>query len=164
MRCNTALLAPHHKKQLHLLQDTRCVRGFMERALHFCALPLSLSTRVKHGTHQDGAPLSYHVTTTTTTQAAGRCTSAKLPPTHSATPPNNNAQPNDSVMRSAIKGITWRVFSTTMTIAIALVVFADSQLQVADVFKFGAAEVLVKFSLYFLHERLWASLCVGRSP
>lgn len=60
----------------------------------------------------------------------------------------------DSVARSAIKGITWRVFSTSLTMLVALAIFGKDQ--AADVLKFGAAEVVIKFFLYFAHERLWA--------
>lgn len=37
---------------------------------------------------------------------------------------------------------------------VALAIFGKDQ--AADVLKFGAAEVVVKFFLYFAHERLWA--------
>lgn len=70
-------------------------------------------------------------------------------------PPSDTAHSApDSLARSALKGVTWRVFSTGLTMTVALAIFGKEQ--AADVLKFGLAEVVIKFFLYFLHERLWA--------
>lgn len=63
----------------------------------------------------------------------------------------------DSLARSAVKGLVWRLFSTTATMGIALLVLHDV-LQVEDALKLGALEFTVKFMLYFMHERLWATV------
>lgn len=75
---------------------------------------------------------------------------------HDVATPRTDANTADSPVRSAIKGITWRVFSTTLTVLVALAIFGKEQS--AAVFQFGAAEIVIKFILYFLHERLWALL------
>lgn len=60
-------------------------------------------------------------------------------------------------MRSAVKGLVWRIFSTTATVRVALLIMQDS-LQVFDAVKFGGIEFATKYVLYFLHERLWAAI------
>lgn len=65
----------------------------------------------------------------------------------------------DSIIRSAVKGLVWRVFSTTATVSVALVLLQDS-LQVSDALKFGGIEFATKYVLYFLHERLWAAIAL----
>lgn len=60
-------------------------------------------------------------------------------------------------MRSAVKGLVWRVFSTSATVSVALLIMQDS-LQVSDALKFGGIEFATKYVLYFLHERLWAAI------
>jgi uncharacterized membrane protein len=75
-----------------------------------------------------------------------------------AAPRPQRQQPGgDSLLRSAIKGLVWRVFSTSATVAVALVLLHDS-LRVSDALKFGGVEFALKFVLYFLHERLWVAL------
>jgi uncharacterized membrane protein len=70
---------------------------------------------------------------------------------------SQGSKPADSVMRSAVKGLVWRVFSTTATVSVALLIMQDS-LQVSDAIKFGGIEFATKYVLYFLHERLWAAI------
>lgn len=65
----------------------------------------------------------------------------------------------DSIVRSAVKGLVWRIFSTTATVTVALVLFQDS-LEVSDAVKFGGIEFATKYVLYFLHERLWAAIAL----
>jgi uncharacterized membrane protein len=70
---------------------------------------------------------------------------------------SKGSKPPDSVMRSAVKGLVWRVFSTSATVSVALLIMQDS-LQVSDALKFGGIEFATKYVLYFLHERLWAAI------
>lgn len=68
-------------------------------------------------------------------------------------------QAGDSIVRSAVKGLVWRIFSTTVTVGVAMVVLHDS-LQVSDAVKFGGIEFVVKYITYFLHERAWAAVAL----
>eukprot|EP00775_Hariotina_reticulata_P002633 gene2633-2934_t len=63
----------------------------------------------------------------------------------------------DSILRSAAKGLVWRLFSTSATVGIALLVLRDV-IQVEDALKIGGLEFMAKFVLYFLHERFWAGV------
>lgn len=74
-------------------------------------------------------------------------------------PPAAAGAAGDSIARSAVKGLVWRVFSTSATVTVALVLFQDS-LQVADALKFGGIEFATKYVMYFLHERLWAAVAL----
>lgn len=73
--------------------------------------------------------------------------------------PSQSAAAGDSLMRSVIKGFVWRIFSTTVTVSVALLVLHDS-LQVSDAVKFGGIEFATKYVMYVLHERLWAAIAV----
>ncbi|KAF6255275.1 hypothetical protein COO60DRAFT_1641689 [Scenedesmus sp. NREL 46B-D3] len=55
----------------------------------------------------------------------------------------------DSLARSAVKGLVWRLFSTTATMGIALLLLHDV-LKVEDALKLGALEFTAKFMLYFI--------------
>ena len=57
----------------------------------------------------------------------------------------------DKHWRSVVKGISWRIFGTLDTIAIAY--FVTGQVQKA--FEIGFTEVFTKMILYYLHERFW---------
>jgi uncharacterized membrane protein len=72
---------------------------------------------------------------------------------------DSSSQGSDSILRSAVKGLVWRIFSTTATVTVALVLFQDS-LEVSDALKFGGIEFAMKYVLYFLHERLWAAIAL----
>ncbi|KAL6744767.1 hypothetical protein V8C86DRAFT_3006025 [Haematococcus lacustris] len=64
---------------------------------------------------------------------------------------------HDSVMRTAVKSLTWRVLSTATTMALALFLFKDSIAADAAV-ELGVVEFVSKYGLYFIHERLWAAI------
>ena len=64
----------------------------------------------------------------------------------------------DAHHRSILKALSWRVFATIVTM---LIVFAFTGKIVLSV-GVGAVEVTVKLVLYYLHERTWAFLSVGR--
>lgn len=57
----------------------------------------------------------------------------------------------ESHTRSILKGITWRVVATTTIIII--VYFKTGSIQGA--LEIGAIEFVIKFALYYLHERAW---------
>ena len=60
--------------------------------------------------------------------------------------------------RSIIKALSWRVFATLATI---LIVFAFTRRMVLSL-GVGAVEVIVKLVLYYLHERIWTIIPVGK--
>lgn len=53
----------------------------------------------------------------------------------------------------------WRIFSTTATVGVAMIILKDS-LEVSDALKFGGIEFATKYVMYFLHERLWAAVAL----
>lgn len=64
----------------------------------------------------------------------------------------------ESSIRSVLKGVSWRVIATLDTFLIVLLYSCyqcDCSLEFA--FKIGLYEFLIKFFIYFLHERLWQS-------
>lgn len=57
----------------------------------------------------------------------------------------------ESHTRSVLKGITWRLVATTTIIFIAY--FTTGNIELA--LEIGGIEFVVKFILYYLHERAW---------
>ena len=70
----------------------------------------------------------------------------------------NNVFMTDSHVRSAVKGITWRVAASLDTILLALLVTGVF----VNALKIGAVEVFTKIALYYLHERVWNIIPFGR--
>ncbi len=64
----------------------------------------------------------------------------------------------DAHHRSILKALSWRVIATLATMSI---VFAFTR-KVALSAGVGAVEVVVKLILYYLHERIWGFLGIGR--
>jgi len=62
-----------------------------------------------------------------------------------------NIKSPNSHTRSLVKAFTWRVFSTVFTTIIAY--FVTQEIQIALLI--GGVEFLVKFAIYYSHERLW---------
>ena len=60
----------------------------------------------------------------------------------------------ESHLRSVLKGLTWRMLATAVTVAIAYFVTG----MVAVAFQIGAIEVVAKIVVYYLHERAWQLL------
>ncbi|KAK9829221.1 hypothetical protein WJX72_004549 [[Myrmecia] bisecta] len=71
--------------------------------------------------------------------------------------PGLQSEEPDSLLRSAVKGLVWRVFSTAVTVTVVLVILKDS-VKVDQALQFGAIEFMAKFLIYFIHERLWAQI------
>lgn len=64
----------------------------------------------------------------------------------------------ESHLRSVLKGITWRVVATTTIIVIVYLKTGNIQ----GALEIGAIEFIVKFLLYYLHERAWQAVPRGR--
>jgi uncharacterized membrane protein len=60
----------------------------------------------------------------------------------------------DSISRSIAKSFTWRITATLTTIIIAYFVIGD----VSSALMIGGFEFFAKMFIYFIHERLWASV------
>ncbi|MCH2490734.1 MAG: DUF2061 domain-containing protein [Flavobacteriales bacterium] len=62
----------------------------------------------------------------------------------------------ESHLRSLLKGISWRVIATTDTILVTLLITCLMGVcSIEDALKIGAAEFLIKFFIYYAHERFW---------
>ena len=68
----------------------------------------------------------------------------------------------ESHARSLIKGISWRFVATTDTIlVVALVTWLNGELSIEHAVKIGAYEFLLKYIVYYLHERIWENIRSG---
>jgi len=63
----------------------------------------------------------------------------------------------ESRLRSVIKGVSWRIIATLTIIIIAYLKTGDVTLAL----QIGAIEFVVKFILYYIHERAWAQVPRG---
>lgn len=66
----------------------------------------------------------------------------------------------ESRLRSLLKAVSWRCMATAATVLIAYAVFGEFDKAAAV----GGIEVLAKFVLYFLHERVWNLNNIGKFP
>jgi len=64
----------------------------------------------------------------------------------------------ESRLRSALKGLSWRCIATTTIITIAYLKTGDVSLAL----EIGAMEFIIKYLLYYGHERLWQLIPRGR--
>lgn len=60
--------------------------------------------------------------------------------------------------RSLAKALSWRVLATLVTAVLVIAMTGQWQLGA----KIGVADTILKFLLYFGHERLWAHITFGR--
>lgn len=65
----------------------------------------------------------------------------------------------DSHLRSILKAISWRILGTFGTITIAFVVTHKISIS----FYIGFFEFISKVGLFYLHERIWAIIPIGKS-
>ncbi|MEL6811522.1 MAG: DUF2061 domain-containing protein [Bacteroidota bacterium] len=62
----------------------------------------------------------------------------------------------ESHIRSILKGISWRFIATADTILVALLITClFGQCSLENALKIGAIEFLIKFAVYYVHERVW---------
>ena len=62
----------------------------------------------------------------------------------------------ESHARSLLKGISWRIVATSDTILVVLLVTCvTGNCSIDHAIKIGAAEFLIKFIIYYFHERFW---------
>jgi hypothetical protein len=61
------------------------------------------------------------------------------------------------LVRSALKALGWRLFSTCVTVCLALLLLPGA-VRPEDALRLGGAEFVAKFAMYVAYERLWAAL------
>jgi len=62
----------------------------------------------------------------------------------------------ESHTRSILKGISWRIIAFVDTILIVLLITClNDSCSIDQAIKIGAAEFLIKFLVYYIHERFW---------
>ena len=64
----------------------------------------------------------------------------------------------ESHLRSILKGISWRIGGTSVTILVAWL-FTGSMSVAA---KIGLIETVLKISVFYIHERLWIHINLGK--
>ena len=64
----------------------------------------------------------------------------------------------ESHARSILKGVTWRILATATTVTIAFFITGDVQ----SALTIGGIEFFGKLLLYYLHERAWQIVPVGK--
>ena len=60
-------------------------------------------------------------------------------------------------LRSLLKAISWRIVGTLDTMALGWIITGDPLIGV----KIGTLELITKFVLYYLHERVWLRSTFG---
>ena len=70
----------------------------------------------------------------------------------------NDDKSTDKPLRSVAKAISWRIVGTTDTILISWLLTGEIQTAVA----IGSIEVISKMLLYFVHERVWNKINLGK--
>lgn len=70
----------------------------------------------------------------------------------------------ESHLRSLIKGMSWRVVATTDTILVVLLITCiTGNCSIDNAIKIGAIEFLLKFVIYYFHERIWQALVLNKT-
>jgi len=64
----------------------------------------------------------------------------------------------DSNLKSLLKTISWRIVGTIDTMVISYIITGDF----TTAFSIGSVEVVTKMVLYYLHERVWATVKVRK--
>lgn len=65
----------------------------------------------------------------------------------------------NTVYRSLVKTITWRIVGSIDTILISYLITGSFEMGVA----IGSIEVISKMILYFIHERVWQQIKYGKN-
>tara|TARA_S200000501_G_C20677602_1_gene679182 strand:- start:26 stop:271 length:246 start_codon:yes stop_codon:yes gene_type:complete len=69
----------------------------------------------------------------------------------------SDAPGKESKVRSALKGLSWRIIAT---LTIILIVYVKTG-EIESALEIGAIEFVIKYLLYFAHERAWAQIPLG---
>ncbi|WP_298901103.1 DUF2061 domain-containing protein [uncultured Psychroserpens sp.] len=70
----------------------------------------------------------------------------------------------ESHIRSLLKGISWRIVATTDTILVVLLITCiTGHCSIENAIKIGSIEFLIKFLVYYVHERIWQRVLVHKT-
>ena len=64
----------------------------------------------------------------------------------------------ESHTRSLTKGLTWRVLATVSTVVLVYIITKNYSLTI----QIGLLDVMIKFILFYAHERAWIKVHWGR--
>jgi len=64
----------------------------------------------------------------------------------------------ESHLRSILKGVSWRIGGTTVTIVVAWLFTGNINIAA----KIGALETVLKIGVFYVHERLWNRINIGK--
>ena len=69
----------------------------------------------------------------------------------------------ESHARSLLKGVSWRIVATFDTVVVVMLVtwLLTGTPSLGDALKIGLSEFLIKYLIYYLHERFWEALRKG---
>jgi len=65
---------------------------------------------------------------------------------------------SDNCGRSFLKAITWRVLASLTTTVVAYIMTRDVIISL----EIGSIEAVAKFVIYYMHERVWDKVGIGR--
>jgi uncharacterized membrane protein len=65
----------------------------------------------------------------------------------------------ESKRRSFVKAVSWRILATCLTMIVAYLVTGET----AFALKIGGIDTVLKFAMYFGHERLWVRIPYGKT-
>ena len=69
----------------------------------------------------------------------------------------------ESHYRSILKGISWRCIATADTILVVLLITClNGNCSIDSAIRIGLFEFFIKLAVYYLHERIWLRLPLGR--
>lgn len=69
----------------------------------------------------------------------------------------------ESHIRSFLKGISWRVIATSDTILVVLLITCLTEnCSIENAIKIGFIEFVIKFLVYYLHERIWQKILIDK--
>ena len=69
----------------------------------------------------------------------------------------------ESRIRSLLKGFSWRIVATTDTIFVVLLITClNGNCNIDNAIKIGAIEFLIKFIVYYGHERIWQKILLNK--
>jgi len=65
---------------------------------------------------------------------------------------------NETKLRSFLKAISWRIIATSITFMVAFLLTNETVVAL----KIGGLDLVAKLIAYFLHERVWGVIRIGR--
>ena len=69
----------------------------------------------------------------------------------------------ESHYRSILKGISWRIIATADTILVVLLITClNGNCSIDSALKIGFFEFFIKLTVYYVHERVWQKILLGK--